>query len=207
MNGSEALTTTLSGLLHKLNPIERRRLNREIAKQLRTSHSERIKSQRNPDGSRYTARKPSYQPHNKPVSFIYHGVKRHLRSYRNEGDRLIGYDVETGGVKTFLRSKVERWLRPPKGGQSAKKPQKRRLRPMFGRLRSPRFIKLINSTDVAGLHIPGSAGRIAEPHQYGLRDQVRPGGPTVQYPVRQILGLTDQEIDQVRDIILNNLSL
>ncbi|WP_171854458.1 phage virion morphogenesis protein [Enterobacter hormaechei] len=47
----------LAGLLASLSPTGRRKLAGEIAKELRKSQQQRIKQQKNPDGSPYQARK------------------------------------------------------------------------------------------------------------------------------------------------------
>lgn len=44
-------------LLVKLDPKERRKINQTIARELRRSQQQRIKTQRNPDGTAYTPRK------------------------------------------------------------------------------------------------------------------------------------------------------
>ncbi|QEY63359.1 phage virion morphogenesis protein [Metapseudomonas lalkuanensis] len=54
----QALEDWAGALLVKLGPSERRRLTQTIARDLRRSQQQRIASQRNPDGSAYTPRKP-----------------------------------------------------------------------------------------------------------------------------------------------------
>jgi len=56
-NGLTALEDWAGGLLAKLEPKERRRLNQQIARDLRVSQRKRITAQRNPDGSAYAPRK------------------------------------------------------------------------------------------------------------------------------------------------------
>lgn len=52
----QALEDWIGPLLEKLTPAERRHLARTIARDLRKSQRERIKSQQNPDGSQFEAR-------------------------------------------------------------------------------------------------------------------------------------------------------
>lgn len=54
----QALEDWAAPLLAKLEAKERRQLARSIARELRHSQRERIKAQRNPDGTPYTPRKP-----------------------------------------------------------------------------------------------------------------------------------------------------
>jgi phage virion morphogenesis protein len=52
----EALERWVEPLIAKLGPAERRRLARQVARDLRISQRERIKAQQNPDGSAYQPR-------------------------------------------------------------------------------------------------------------------------------------------------------
>ena len=52
----DAIQHWASGLLSKLQPVERRKLTRQIAMQLRKSQAQRIAQQQNPDGTPYTPR-------------------------------------------------------------------------------------------------------------------------------------------------------
>lgn len=57
MDDLTALEDWLAPLLAKLQPSERRKLARDIARDLRRSQAQRIAAQRNPDGSGYVPRK------------------------------------------------------------------------------------------------------------------------------------------------------
>ena len=57
-NNLEALEDWAGVLLSKLEPAARSKLARSLAQKLRRSQQQRVKQQRNPDGSPYTARKP-----------------------------------------------------------------------------------------------------------------------------------------------------
>lgn len=52
-----AVEMWVGGLLARLQPAQRRALNRKVAQDLRRSQAQRIASQRAPDGASYTARK------------------------------------------------------------------------------------------------------------------------------------------------------
>jgi len=54
----EPLQVALDALLANISPQARRTLTRNIGRQLRQSQLQRIRNQRNPDGSSYTPRKP-----------------------------------------------------------------------------------------------------------------------------------------------------
>lgn len=57
-NDLQVLETWVAALLVKLDEGERRKLLGAVARDLRRSQSKRITTQRNPDGSAFTARKP-----------------------------------------------------------------------------------------------------------------------------------------------------
>ena len=57
-NNLEALEDWAGVLLNKLEPAARSKLARSLAQKLRRSQQQRVKQQRNPDGSAYAARKP-----------------------------------------------------------------------------------------------------------------------------------------------------
>lgn len=57
-NDLDALEDWASVLLQQLQPAARSKLTRTLAQQLRRSQQQRVKQQRNPDGSPFAARKP-----------------------------------------------------------------------------------------------------------------------------------------------------
>lgn len=79
-------------------------------------------------------------------------------------------------------------------------------RQMFAKLRTARFLKMEASSNAAIVGFLARVDRIAAVHQYGLRDRVRPGGPTVQYARRQLLGYTPADVDLIADQILHHLA-
>lgn len=77
---------------------------------------------------------------------------------------------------------------------------------MFAKLRTAKFLRTQGTADTATVQILGRAARIAAVHQYGLRDQVSPGGPTVQYPERVLLGFTEADLQMVPELLLKHLA-
>lgn len=93
-------------------------------------------------------------------------------------------------------------LRDRKGAIRAKA-----KRQMFSRLRTARWMKIEATPESAVVTFAAQVQRIAQVHQHGLRDRVnRRGGPEVQYPERQLLGLTPPEIEAVSDAVLAQLA-
>ncbi len=143
----ESFERWLAPLIEKLSPGERRQLARQIARENRISQRERIKAQRNPDGS-------AYQP------------------------------------RSALR------------GQSGSI----RRKAMFSKLRSARHLTMSAGPDAAVVRFMGRVARIARVHQLGLRDRVAPGGPTVRYPQRELLGFTRADRERIRDNLIDHLT-
>lgn len=118
------------------------------------------------------------------------------------------------GLAVELRRRHSRRIaeaRNPDGSQYApRKPQARRKkgrirRAMFAKLRTARFLKTASTADASVLHFTRQVERIARVHQEGLRDRVERNGPVVQYPVRELLGLADTDVDRIADLVLDYL--
>ncbi|MBP8813926.1 MAG: phage virion morphogenesis protein [Laribacter sp.] len=75
-------------------------------------------------------------------------------------------------------------------------------RAMFVKLRQARWLKTEATADGVAVSFLDRVDRIAGVHQFGLRDQVRPGGPVVRYPARQLLGFTDADEKRITDSVL-----
>ncbi|QSV12444.1 phage virion morphogenesis protein [Kosakonia oryzae] len=94
----------LAGLLAALSPAGRRRLTVEIAKKLRQQQQQRIKAQKNPDGSPYAKRKP--QPLRAKKGRIKREMFAKLRTNRYmkaSGDDSAAVVEFTGKVQRIAR--------------------------------------------------------------------------------------------------------
>ncbi|MFM5604243.1 phage virion morphogenesis protein [Aeromonas caviae] len=136
-----------AALLGQLSTTERRKLAAELARSMRATQSERIRANKQPDGTAMTPRKP--QPR--------------LRNRR---------------------------------GTTRRK--------MFTKLVKPAWLKARATASEATVEFTGSANRLATVHHFGLRDKIR--GKTVQYPMRQLIGITDADIDRIEDALLKHLT-
>lgn len=120
--------------------------------------------------------------------------------------RAIARDLRRGQAQRIAAQ------RNPDG--SPYEPRKNAIRATKGRIRAQMFRKIKNTAHLkaetnaegAAVAITGRAARIARIHQEGLRDKVSPRGPTIQYPVRQLLGFTPEDRERVRDQILQYLA-
>lgn len=77
---------------------------------------------------------------------------------------------------------------------------------MFTKLRTARYIQARGNAAEATVSFAGRITRIARVHQYGLRDRAEKGAPDVQYPQRQLLGLSATEQAFIRDQLLAHLA-
>ena len=198
-----------SAMLASLAPAARSSLLRKVATSIRRSQARRIAEQKNPDGSPFAPRKPrkSAPDASRPIRFLYRkaggkGRVADLKSWSGSKDRIIGFDREAGEIRTFLKSRVERYLPiegqadpgPLEGQLRTKKGTiRRRAASMFRKLRANANLKA--GADPSGVWVgfTGRAARIARIHQYGLRDRVTKGGPEAKYPQREILGFSLDE--------------
>lgn len=103
--------------------------------------------------------------------------------------------------------------RNPDGSQyEARKPQKLQAkkgaihRRMFQKLIRAKWLKARASATDASIEFIGRAGRIARVSQYGLRDRVNKRGIEVQYAQRELLGLTDADLEMIEDIVLSSMT-
>lgn len=77
--------------------------------------------------------------------------------------------------------------------------------PLFQRLRLIRHTVMQYGENTAAVGFKSRAERIAAVHQYGGMDAPRPGWRPVRYPVRQLLGVSDQTERVVMDAIEKHL--
>ncbi|MFM5530445.1 phage virion morphogenesis protein [Aeromonas veronii] len=136
-----------AALLQQLSATERRKLAAELARTMRATQTERIRANKQPDGSAMTPRKP--QPK----------------------------------------------LRDRRGGTRRK---------MFAKLVKPAWFKATATANEATVEFTGTANRLATIHHFGLRDKIN--GKEVQYPERQLIGITDADIDRIEDRLLKSLT-
>lgn len=77
---------------------------------------------------------------------------------------------------------------------------------MFQKLKMARYLKAQGSEQAVTVGFTGRIARIARIHQYGLKDRAERGAPDVRYAKRELLGLHDQDLEAVRDAILDYFS-
>ncbi len=82
----------------------------------------------------------------------------------------------------------------------------RRKMAMFKKLRTASYLKVRGDSNAVTVGFTGRIARIARVHQFGLKDRADRGAPNVRYEQREVLGLTEADLDLIRDELLNHLS-
>lgn len=78
-------------------------------------------------------------------------------------------------------------------------------RAMFQKLRTSRYMKASGRNDTAVVEFTGKVQRIAQIHQFGLKDRPNPHAQDVQYPERQLLGFSRNDIQLIEDLFFTHL--
>ena len=78
----------------------------------------------------------------------------------------------------------------------------RRKLAMFKKLRTATYLKVRGDSSGITVGFTGRIAQIARVHQYGLRDRAERGAPDTRYATRKLLGLTDKDLDIIRDGLL-----
>lgn len=98
---------------------------------------------------------------------------------------------------------------------SAYAPRKPRLREkkgrirrkaMFGKLRTAKFMRVKFNPNSAGVEFAARVQRIARVHQEGGSDRVSKRGPRVQYPQRQLLGFSREDLRLIQNLLVDYLA-
>ncbi|WP_328222709.1 phage virion morphogenesis protein [Aeromonas caviae] len=177
----------------------------QMAKEMRESNAKRIKDNVTPEGDKMDPRKP--QRGNREIKFIYTTSDkevRHLKSWRGTRSYIIGFDIMRGGIRTFKRSRIKRFIKvdASKGDTVNKSRLKRK---MFSRLIKSTWLKAKGYSDRAEVTFASTAEKIAHIHHYGLKDKGSKG-QDIRYPERRLLGMDDKDIDKVEDLLLAQLT-
>lgn len=205
--GLNGLPEYIDALIEKLTPARRKQLAKEIAKEVRASQAKRIRTQLSPDGDKYEGRKN--QPAKREIKFAYitgDGI-RHLRSWRETKHYIIGYDIYAGGIRTFKKKRITRWIHVDRSKTSSimERNKSSIRKKMFSGLIKSRWMKGIGTAEMAEVSFKGVAERVAMIHHYGLRDRVNKNGAEYDYPERKLLGITSQEASTIEELIIQHL--
>ena len=205
----QALEEWAGAFMAKLEPRQRMRLAVAIARDVRKLQARNIRGQRSADGDRWEKRKSSKSvlP---PLRYVYKAKDGNVRelemsSYRDDGDRITGYDRDAGGIRTMLKKGMLRQLAAQHSGGSERSRAKRLQQMLLG-MAKPKNLLATGTAHSAVLEFSQAANRIARIHHFGERDRVRPNGPEYDYPERALLGIGDTERQRITQLVLHHLA-
>lgn len=200
------LDAWMQEFIARLDGSARKQLAGTVGRELRKLQGQNIKAQRSAEGQAWAPRKKTKSVA-KPIRYFYKardGHKRELEmtSYRDDGDRIIGYDKEAKGIRTMLKVGM---LRSMPARSTVTTAQVNRAQRMLQRMATPRTLRMRTSPGGVELSFAGRAERIAAVHHFGQRDRVRPGGPEVDYATRPLLGVGPKERQTVLNLVYQHL--
>lgn len=213
----EQLEGIVSGLLSDLSPSGRAGLMRKVAKSWAKSQGARIGRQKNPDGSSYERRKARRASMGQyAVKFLYpeggSGDPRvvMMKSWKRDGPLFTGFDVERGAIRSFEWTKVIKWLAVSPGEQNKNagvigRRVTLKQGAMFKGLRKPRFLRSGANEREAWVGFVGGVAAVARVHQEGLKDRAAKDAPEVEYPMRELLGMSQADREALLDLVLQHL--
>lgn len=78
---------------------------------------------------------------------------------------------------------------------------------MFKKLSKVAYMKAKGDESAISVGFTGRVARIARVHQYGLRDRAEQGAPNVRYDQREVLGLTEADLDLIKNVLLGHFTI
>ena len=112
-------------------------------------------------------------------------------------------DSQAGRIRTNIQPDGSP-MTPRKPQPKLKKGRGRLRRKMFFKITSRTWLKASATQSQAVVEFVGSANRLATIHQYGLKDRIK--GREIRYPARELLGITEQEREQLETTLLTHLT-
>jgi len=114
-------------------------------------------------------------------------------------------------VRASQKTRITRQQNPD---GSAFVPRKKRLRDkknkiknkMFNLIKTSKYMRIERTSEGVAIGFMNRVANIARVHQYGLRDRVEKGGPTVKYDSRELLGFTPAELEMIESEVLDHFS-
>ncbi|MEN3968644.1 phage virion morphogenesis protein [Acinetobacter sp. BWR-L5] len=114
-------------------------------------------------------------------------------------------------VRASQKTRITRQQNPD---GSAFVPRKKRLRDkknkiknkMFNLIKTSKYMKIERTSEGVAIGFMNRVANIARVHQYGLRDRVEKGGPSVKYDSRELLGFTPAELEMIESEVLDHFS-
>ncbi|HCR3029733.1 TPA: phage virion morphogenesis protein [Escherichia coli] len=115
-------------------------------------------------------------------------------------------------LRTAQQQRIKQQKAPDGSPYQARKRQPLRAktgrikRAMFQKLRTSRYMKASGRENRAVVEFTGKVQRIAQIHQYGLKDRPSSYAKSVQYPKRILIGYSERDETVVMKLIMDALS-
>jgi len=115
-------------------------------------------------------------------------------------------------LRTSQQRRIKQQLTPDGTPYVARKRQpvrnkKGRIkREMFSKLRTNRYMKAKATDSAAVVEFTGKVQRMAQVHQYGLKDRPNRNSLGVKYEARQLLGFSSSDLQKIEILIMDSLS-
>ncbi|BFU60767.1 MULTISPECIES: phage virion morphogenesis protein [Rodentibacter] len=112
-------------------------------------------------------------------------------------------------------ARIARQQNPDGTAFEARKPRKNfgkkqgriKRKAMFAKLRTARHLKVRSNGNEVSVGFNGSSAAIAAVHQYGLSGTVdRKKGIKTKYAQRELLGFTNEDLEEIETLIIDQLS-
>jgi phage virion morphogenesis protein len=205
-------------LLRSLSSGQRRTLMRRMGRDLAAGQRARIASQQEPDGGAFAPRKKKEPPigGRGAACFLYPagggGEPRRviMKSFTwSAGQMMTGFDIEAGAIRSFEFSKIVKWLPvpPEHANRNTGRLRRRgglRRQAMFRRLSAARFLRSGADDQSLWIGFSGKVSAIANVHQRGLRDRPSIRAKPVDYPRRELLGVTTADREHMLDLLYSH---
>ncbi|KGA31338.1 tail protein [Pectobacterium brasiliense] len=208
MNELKPFDDDLAGLLAKLSPASRKALARNIANDLRKTNQARIRKQKSPEGETFTQRKAQVITVQRGMKILWNGEVRSLKNWRKRkarfGTLFTGYDTDRKAIRSFYLSDIQRFVEVKKERVNTRS-GKAKAR-MFQQLVKNKYMLAAASPNDATVKFAEKARRVAEIHHYGQAEKARGHNKEIQYPERQLLGITRADKERVNDLVIQHLS-
>lgn len=133
-----------------------------------------------------------------------------LSSLSPAGRRKLAGDIAKE-LRKSQQQRIKQQKAPDGSPYQARKRQPLRAktgrikRAMFQKLRASRYMKATGRENSAVVEFTGKVQRIAQIHQYWLKDRPNPHSRDVQYAERQLLGFSREDKQLVETLIIKHL--
>ena len=135
-----------------------------------------------------------------------------LISLQPAARRQLARQIATA-MRASQSKRIAAQLNPDGSAFAPRKPQKLRnkkgsiRRTMFAKLRTAKYLKTEASPNAAVISFAGQVQRIAQVHQFGLRDKVnRRRNLEADCPARELLGITRTDVSLVENLVIAHLA-